>query len=152
MLLKLVVEMGRFYQVDCAQRVQCLTTLDACGAYLVPYFFGRTQETVFLLCLDAKCKVLCCREVGQGSVNSASISVRNIVETALNARATTVVLAHNHPSGVALPSSEDVQTTRRVAAALAAVEVHLADHMVVADGDYVSMVQSGYRFDEYLLP
>ena len=151
-LLKLVVEMGRFYQVDCAQRVQCLTTLDACGAYLVPYFFGRTQETVFLLCLDAKCKVLCCREVGQGSVNSASISVRSIVETALNARATTVVLAHNHPSGVALPSSEDVQTTRRVAAALAAVEVHLADHMVVADGDYVSMVQSGYRFDEYLLP
>lgn len=151
-LLKLVVGMGRFYQVDCAQRVQCLTTLDACGAYLVPYFFGRTQETVFLLCLDAKCKVLCCREVGQGSVNSASISVRNIVETALNARATTVVLAHNHPSGVALPSSEDVQTTRRVAAALAAVEVHLADHMVVADGDYVSMVQSGYRFDEYLLP
>ncbi len=62
------------------------------------------------------------------------------------------VLAHNHPSGVALPSSEDVQTTRRVAAALAAVEVHLADHMVVADGDYVSLVQSGYRFDEYLLP
>ncbi len=39
-----------------------------------------------------------------------------------------------------------------MAAALAAVEVHLADHMVVADGDYVSMVQSGYRFDEYLLP
>ncbi len=174
-LLKLVVEMGRFYQVDCAQRVQCLTTLDACGAYLVPYFFGRTQETVFLRCLDAKCKVLCCQvdcaqrvqclttldacgaylvpyffgrtqetvflrcldakckvlccpEVGQGSVNSASISVRNSEETALNARATTVVLAHNHPSGVALPSSEDVQTTRRVAAALAAVEVHLADH------------------------
>ena len=151
-LLTLVTELARYYQVDCAQRVEVLTTLDACGAYLVPRFFGRTKETVFLLCLDAKCKVLCCREVGEGSVNSASISIRKIVETALASNATTVILAHNHPSGVALPSAEDVQTTRRIAAALSAVEVHLADHIVVAEGDYVSMVQSGYRFDEYLLP
>ena len=151
-LLALVTELGRYYQVDCAQRVEVLTTLDACGAYLVPRFFGRSNETVFLLCLDAKCKVLCCKEIGEGSVNSTSISIRKVVETALSANATTVVLAHNHPSGVALPSSEDVQTTRRVAAALSAVEVHLADHIVVAEGDYVSMVQSGYRFDEYLLP
>ena len=151
-LLALVTELCRYYQVDCAQRMEVLTSLDACGAYLVPRFFGRTQETVFLLCLDAKCKVLCCKEVGEGSVNSASISIRKIVETALSSNATTVILAHNHPSGVALPSAEDVQTTRRVAAALSAVEVHLADHIVVAEGDYVSMVQSGYRFDEYLLP
>lgn len=150
-LLALVTELGRYYQVDCAQRVEVLTTLDACGAYLVPRFFGRSNETVFLLCLDAKCKVLCCKEIGEGSVNSTSISIRKVVETALSANATTVVLAHNHPSGVALPSSEDVQTTRRIAAALSAVEVHLADHIVVAEGDYVSMVQSGYRFDEYLL-
>ncbi len=151
-LLALVTELCRYYQVDSAQRVEILTTLDACGAYLVPRFFGRTRETVFLLCLDAKCKVLCCKEVGEGSVNSSSISVRKIVETALAANATTVILAHNHPSGVAVPSGEDAQTTRRIAAALSAVEVHLADHIIVADGDYVSMVQSGYRFDDYLLP
>lgn len=150
-LLTLITALGRYYQVDCAQRTECLTTLEACGTYLVPYFFGRCRETVFLLCLDAKCKVLCCKEVGEGSVNSASISVRKIVETALNASATTVVLAHNHPSGVALPSAEDIQTTKRVAAALRAVEVHLADHIVVAEGDYVSLVQSGYRFDEEAL-
>ncbi len=152
LLLALVTDLCRYYQVKCAEKVEVLTTLDACGAYLVPRFFGRTRETVFLLCLDAKCKVLDCREVGEGSVNAASISVRKVVEIALATNATTVILAHNHPSGVALPSNEDVQTTRRVAAALAAVEVHLADHVVVADGDYVSMVQSGYRFDEYLLP
>ena len=138
--------------MDASQRVESLTTLDACGAYLVPRFFGRNKETVFLLCLDAKCKVLGCKEIGEGSVNSASISVRKVVETALAANATTVILAHNHPSGVALPSTEDVQTTRRISAALSAVEIHLADHMVVAEGDYVSMVQSGYRFDDYLLP
>jgi len=150
-LLKLVTELARYYQVDSAQRVEILTTLDECGRYLVPRFFGRIKETVFLLCLDAKCKVLCCKEIGEGSVNSASISVRKVVETALAANATTVVLAHNHPSGIAVPSNEDIQTTRRIAAALYAVEIHLADHIVVADGDYVSMVQSGYRFDEYLL-
>ena len=106
---------------------------------------------MFLLCLDAKCKVLCCKEVGEGSVNSAGISVRRIVETALGVNATTVVLAHNHPSGLAVPSNEDIQTTRRVNMALQAVDIQLADHIVVADGDYVSMAQSGHRFDVPLL-
>lgn len=147
-LLALMTQLHRFYQVDCAHRVEILDTLNACGAYLVPYFFGRTKETVFLLCLDAKCKVLCCREVGEGSVNSAGISVRKVVETALTENATTVILAHNHPSGVAVPSSEDIHTTHRIAAALAAVEVHLADHIIVAEGDFVSMVQSGLRINE----
>ena len=151
-LLRLVTELARFYQVDSAQRTEVLTSLDACGRYLVPRFFGRKVETVFLLCLDAKCKVLCCREIGEGSVNAASISVRKVVEAALSANATSVVLAHNHPSGVALPSADDVQTTCRIAAALSAVEVQLIDHIVVAEGDFISMVQSGYRFDEYLLP
>ena len=150
-LLRLVTDLARFYQVDSAQRTEVLTSLDACGHYLVPRFFGRKVETVFLLCLDAKCKVLCCREVGEGSVNAASISVRKVVETALSANATSVVLAHNHPSGVALPSADDVQTTRRIAAALSAVEVTLIDHIVVAEGDFISMTQSGYRFDEYQL-
>ena len=62
-----------------------------------------------------------------------------------------MVLAHNHPSGVALPSADDVQTTRRIAAALSAVEINLIDHIVVAEGDFISMAQSGYRFDEYFL-
>ena len=73
-LLALVIDLCRYYQVTCAQQTAILTTLDACGKYLVPRFFGRTRETVFLLCLDAKCKVLCCKEVGEGSVNSAGIS------------------------------------------------------------------------------
>lgn len=141
-LLTLVTQLARYYQVDCSQRVEILDSLEACGNYLIPRFFGRKQETVFLLCLDAKCKVICCKELGEGSVNSASISIRKIVETALNANATSVVLAHNHPSGVAVPSDADRLTTRRLYAALMAVDIVLADHIVVAEGDYVSMVQS----------
>ena len=151
-LLALVIDLCRYYQVNCARQTEILTTLDECGKYLVPRFFGRTRETVFLLCLDAKCKVLCCKELGEGTINATSISVRKVVETALSANASTVILAHNHPSGIAVPSNEDIQTTQRIAAALHTVEIHLADHIVVADGDYVSMVQSGCRFDTYLLP
>ena len=148
LLLRLINEMGRYYLVDRAQRERVLPTIEDCARYLLPCFYGRTTETVFLLCLDAKCKVLCCREVGEGSINSAGISIRKIVETAIREGASTVVLAHNHPSGIALPSAEDIHTTRRIAAALQSVEVQLADHIVVADGDYVSMIQSGYRFDD----
>lgn len=142
--LNLITEISRYYMVNRAGNAVILHSTEKCGQYLVPHFFGRRNETVFLLCLDAKCKMLCCKEVGEGSVNSASISVRRIVEIALVANATTVVLAHNHPSGLALPSAEDVHTTERIAAALHAVEIILADHIVVADDDFVSMRQSGY--------
>ena len=142
--LKLVTEAGRFYQLDKAKQIKVLPTVEDCGRYLIPFFHGRRNETVFLLCLDAKCKVLCCKEIGEGSVNSAGVPIRRIVETALGVTATTVVLAHNHPSGLALPSGEDVETTHRVAAALNAVEIHLADHIVVAEDDFVSIAQSGY--------
>ena len=131
--------------------MKILSTLESCAEYLVPFFFGRKVESVFLLCLDAKCKVLACKEVGEGSVNSAGISIRKIVETAIGVNATTVVLAHNHPSGLAIPSAEDVQTTHRIANALQAVEITLADHIIVADDDYVSMAMSNSRFDNCLL-
>ncbi len=147
-LLRLINQMSRFYLVDKARQERVLPTIEDCARYMLSHFYGRNLETVYLLCLDAKCKVLSCREVVEGSVNSAGISVRKIVETALREGASTVVLAHNHPSGIAIPSGEDVQTTRRIAAALQSVEIHLADHIVVADGDYVSMVQSGYCFDD----
>lgn len=147
--LSLVTAAGRYYQVNCASRQVILNSLDACGKYLMPFFYGRRNELVYLLCLDAKCKVLCCKQIGEGSVNSAGVPVRRIVETALAVNATSVILAHNHPSGIALPSDADVQTTRRVAIALDAVEISLIDHIVVADDDYVSLTQSGlYRADE----
>ena len=144
--LNLITEVSRYYLVDRSGKNTILDTTEKCGHYLIPRFYGRRNETVFLLCLDAKCKMLCCKEIGEGSVNSAGVPVRRIVETALTANATTVVLAHNHPSGIALPSSDDVQTTHRVAAALDTVDIILADHIIVADDDFVSLVQSSvYR-------
>lgn len=142
--LRLVAETGRYYLVRKESDVKIMTNFEAFGKYLIPRFRNLRNETVMMLCLDAKCKLLCCREVGQGNVNSASISTRSIAEIALGVNATTVVLAHNHPSGLAIPSGDDIATTVRIARALAAVDVILADHIVVADDDYVSMAQSGY--------
>ena len=142
--LSLVMQVDRYYQVKRSKLGKVLPRLEDCGNYLLPHFLNRDLETVFLLCLDAKCKVLCCKMVGEGSVNSANVPIRRIVEIALSANATTVVLAHNHPSGLAIPSADDIQTTYRLAAALDAVEITLADHIVVSNEDYVSMVQSRY--------
>ena len=146
--LQAVQALSRYYDLSKVRQEHCLQTIADCGRYLIPYFKNRRNETVFLLSLDAKLKVLECREVGEGSINYASVPVRRVVEMALEAGATSVVLAHNHPSGIAVPSLDDLQTTRRVAKALSAVEIVLVDHLVVADDDYVSMIQTGYRFDE----
>ena len=142
--LTMIKAVNRFYDVSASKNMRILRTTEQCGAYLIPRFKCRENEMVFLLCLDAKCKVLSCKEVGEGSVNSASVPIRRIVEMALGANATTVVLAHNHPSGLASPSGDDVQTTLRLARALEAVDIVLADHLVVSGDDFVSIVQSGY--------
>ncbi len=106
-------------------------------------FPQRCREKVLMICLDAKCKVLCLKTICEGSVNSASVDIRRIVELALYAKATSVILAHNHTSGIALPSGDDEITTRGVATALKAVGITLSDHIIVADGDFVSMAQNG---------
>lgn len=143
--IKMFPAIARYYEVDRAKlKGEPLLTTEACGSRLLPQFLGRCNETVFLLCIDAKGKEICCRMVGEGGINSAGVPIRRIVEIALAAKATSVVLAHNHPSGIALPSQEDVATTQRIAIALDAVEVILADHLIIAEDDYVSMVQSGF--------
>ena len=142
--LSLLKQLERYRQIQRKDVGKVMTDLDACGKYLLPYFSGLQNETVYLLCLDAKSKLLCCRKVGEGSVNSANIPVRRIVEIALDANASSVALAHNHPGGLAVPSVEDIQTTRRIAQALLMVDVILADHIVVADEEFVSMAMSRY--------
>ena len=74
---------------------------------------------------------------------SASLNIRKVVETALLTSASAVILAHNHPSGVALPSADDEAATRQVQEALSTIGVELVDHIIVADQDFVSMADSG---------
>ncbi len=142
-LIALVPQMERRHLISRAGEQLILTSTALCGQYLVPFFHGAVEEQVYLLCLDAKCKALDCVLVQSGDVNSAGISVRKVLKAALAANATSVVLAHNHPSGVALPSEEDRRATKIVKDALDAVGILLADHIIVADDDFVSLADDG---------
>lgn len=132
-------EISRYYQTKQRQVTKPLKSVKDCAEYMQPLFHARRDETVYLLCLDARCNVLCCKLIGVGSVNSANVPIRRIVETALAVNASSVVLAHNHPSGDATPSDEDVLTTLKLFFALEGVDVALADHIVYAGQDYISI-------------
>ncbi len=120
-----------------------LNSVDKCGAYFVGLLSGSRREMLWQVCLDGKGKVLSSRCLSEGDVSMAAVSVRQVVEYALRAGAVGVVLAHNHPSGVALPSQEDCATTRMIRDALRTMNIQLVDHIIVADRDYVSMAASG---------
>ncbi len=113
-------------------------------ALLRPYFFGARNEMLCLLCLDGKRKVLGIRRLGEGNVNAVSITTRLIAEAALSLNASAVVLAHNHVSGIAFPSDEDVATTSSLAPILRSLGVELADHLIFVDDDMVSLRDSGF--------
>ncbi|MBQ1351509.1 MAG: DNA repair protein RadC [Oscillospiraceae bacterium] len=142
-LLKLIPQVSRRYMVSRTSLDTILDTVEKAGAYLLPRFYAQRNEVVYLVCMDAKRKVLNCQLLFQGTVNSAHISIRKIVETALVYNSTSVIIAHNHTSGIALPSSEDFQVTLKIRDALEMVGVELADHLVVADDDFVSMLETG---------
>lgn len=143
-MLSVMPQLMRRYAIGKNKTGVILNTTTKAGSYLLPFFFGAKDEQVYLLCLDAKCKVLDCRRLFTGSVNTVGVSVRRIVEEALRRNATSVILAHNHTSGIALPSREDEETTNMVQAALEAVGIRLADHMVMVEDDFVSMADSGF--------
>ena len=145
-LIKLIPQICRRYMISRSVSGDDIHITDSkkAGAFIVPYFYGEREETVYMICLDAKCKVINCRMLFRCEVNSANVSIRKIVEIALAYKATSVILAHNHPSGIAIPSREDERTTERVMEALKAVDIILADHIVVADEDFVSMADNGF--------
>ncbi len=142
-LLSLVSKISRKARLADVSQDTILNSSERAGAYLLEQLSGETREMVYLLCLDRKGKLLACKRVAEGDVSSASLNIRRVVEIALRSSASAAILAHNHPSGVALPSVDDESTTRQVRDALATIGVALVDHIVVADRDFVSMSDSG---------
>ena len=140
--LKVMGEIARAYYVD-RQTDIILDSTQKAGAYLMPRFLGRTQEVVYQVCLDQKCRVLNIALMHEGSVHSTEVNLRKIVGNALKYNATGVILAHNHPGGVALPSPEDLATTRQLKDTLRPMGINLIDHIIVADRDFVSLADSG---------
>ena len=146
-LLQLVVPLSRRYMLSRTETGKVLNSINAWGEYLLPYFFGITQEQIYLLCLDAKWKVLSCRMLQEGSGNTVYLPIRKAAEIAMNCNANMVVLAHNHPCGLATPSGEDYSTTDMLIQALAPLGIGVADHIIVANNQFVSLRASGYLRD-----
>lgn len=141
-LLKLMVPLLRAYQEDMGRDKLVLNNTDDMGAYLSGKFFGYKTELVTLLCLDSAYNVIAYEQICQGGLTGADFSMRRVIELVIHHTATYVVLAHNHPSGVALPSRSDIETTAQVAQALRTVGVRLLDHIIVVPDDYVSLRDS----------
>jgi len=143
-LVKLVRGMDRYYNIKTAGSEQTVRSTADAGRILCAMFRHEQEESVRLLCLNAGGKVLKLALLNEGDVNAVHFSVRKIVETALNAKAVSVILAHNHPGGTLLPSKEDRDATESARNALNTVGIQLLDHLIVSGGRYCSMREEGY--------
>lgn len=120
-----------------------LSSVEQAGRYFVSLFLGEREEKLYAACMDGKGRLLTCRLVSKGGGSSMDFSVRSIVEVALKCGASHVLLSHNHPSGVALPSREDNSATLAVYEALRSVGIELSDHIIVGGDDFVSLRHNG---------
>ena len=143
--IKLIPDVTRLYMVDrYSDRQDRVLDLDRLGFYIINKFIGKeNEENALLLLYDSKGKEIYCDFFAQGTNRQLDLSIRHVVHMALRYNAASAVVAHNHPSGIATPSQEDLSTTRRLKEALALVGVDLLDHFIVADHDGCSMTLTG---------
>ena len=116
-----------------------LATSDEFGKFFLPRFWNEQNEMLMLMSLNHRHEVLNCSVITKGSVSATEINTRLVLQQALSDNATAAVIAHNHPSGHALPSRADIESTVTLAKMLSAVSVKLLDHIVIADNDFISM-------------
>ena len=146
LLFRLVKDVNRRYLLDrqADGKKPRLSGTEESGRFLVPYFYGVTEERIYAAFLDDDLQLLSCRQLGEGGVNAALMNVRRLVEMALREKATGVIPAHNHPAGQAVPSTEDQEATVKIRNALAAVQIRLLDHIIVRGMEYASMQECGH--------
>lgn len=144
LLLKLVTSLNARYAIAGNGKNVRITGSTEAGTYLMPYFSYRRDEGSMLLCMDAGGSVIDCHALANGSPGMVGLAARDLVEIALRDKAARVILAHNHPSGVALPSNADIEATRQIYEVLQMIEVELMDHIIIGENDFVSMRDSGY--------
>lgn len=146
-LLKLFLASYGYYEREKSKEGFIATSSNEVVNYVKSLYVGEKNEIVYLLCLDVKLKLINCVKISDGSVNSASVSVRRVVEAATANGAVAVILAHNHPNGFATPSAEDIMTTKRILKALYPIDIQLSDHIVVGTNGAVSMADAGVIYN-----
>jgi len=142
-LIRLILPLYRRIRLSASSAETILNSTEKAGAFFLDRFAGERTEVMYQACLDAKGKLLSVQKLSTGDVSFVHADIRTIVENALLCRASAVLLAHNHPSGVALPSESDNAVTLLIQQVLQSVGVVLFDHIIVADDDFVSLRQNG---------
>ena len=141
-LLVLCGQLNRRYAREQYAVGRLLYTTEDYGNCALPWFIGEKVESVVLISMDNRCRLLNTTRIFTGSVNSTHFNFRELVRQTLQDNATQVVLAHNHPNGHACFSQADVQTTVQCLELLAPLQVRLLDHLVISQDDYVSMAST----------
>ncbi len=141
--LQAVLEMSQRQLAESLQRGQTLSSPQDTMQYLQARMRDYQHEVFCGLFLDNRHRVLAFEELFRGSINQAAVYPREIVKRALHHNAAAIILAHNHPSGVAEPSAADQSLTRQLQDALALVEVRVLDHLVVGEAEVVSFCEQG---------
>lgn len=142
-LIKLVPEMNKRYMQRNIDGEGTIDSISTAGKYFIAKFAYETVEVVYVMFLDSKNRIISCRELSRGVVNGTDISIRAIAEQALACKATSVIIAHNHPEGIPIPSVEDELTTQKIKVALSTVGIRLIDHIVVGGEQFVSFADCG---------
>ncbi|HEY9198072.1 MAG TPA: DNA repair protein RadC [Gammaproteobacteria bacterium] len=142
-LLLAALELGRRYLLADLQRGDALANPDITRRFLQSRLRGYPHEVFACLFLDNRHRVIEYEALFRGTLDGASVHPREVVKAALAHNAAAVILAHNHPSGVAEPSQADVHLTRRLREALGLVDIRVLDHMVIGDGEAVSFAERG---------
>lgn len=141
--LHAAIELARRHMREHLDRGRGLTSPQATRDYLRAALRDRPHEVFCALMLDTRHRVIAFDELFAGTIDSAHVHPRVVVEKALTRRAAAVIAAHNHPSGVAEPSQADLAITRRLRDALGLVDIRLLDHLIVGDGEVVSLAERG---------
>ncbi|KGY07481.1 hypothetical protein NM09_18380 [Vibrio caribbeanicus] len=142
--LQAVLELTQRYLSETLQRGDALTSPEQTKLYLSGLLRDKQREEFYVLYLDNQHRVIVGESLFQGTIDAASVYPREVVKRALEHNAAALILAHNHPSGVAEPSQSDRRITRRISDALALVDVRILDHFVVGDGEIVSFAERGW--------
>jgi DNA repair protein RadC len=141
--LQAVLEMARRHMSASLQAGDMLTSPQLVRQYLSAQLRHQPREVFAMLLLDNQHRLLAYEELFFGTIDGASIYPREVVKLALAKNAAAVILAHNHPSGIAEPSQADRRITERLQSALELVDINVLDHMVVGDCEVISFAERG---------
>ncbi len=141
--LQAVLEMSKRHLKEQLVRETVFTDAEHVRSYLSSQLRHSQREVFAVLFLDTQHRLIRYQELFFGTIDAAAVYPREVVKAALQNNAAAVILAHNHPSGVAEPSHADISITAKIKDALMLIDVRLLDHFIVGDANPVSLAERG---------